>query len=221
MKHVTLLASAAVLLATTSTAAAYYPVKPYAFVDLGAGVVDLSERESQLQRIFNETGALNTSTGSNESGMAYALGFGARFSPHWAAELGFYDLGEFKASGRANNAGNGNRVSFSEDIDINGLGLRGIGRYPLTTYLGVEVSAGVAYMRTRNSQAVRDDGALVERNRESETNLAPMLGLGLSYIITSDFSLRAGITHFNDVGDRNTTGKGDVQFYSVGTTFSF
>ena len=55
--------------------------------------------------------------------------------------------------------------------------------------------------------------------KATETDLK--LGLGLQYDFTKNVGARLEWEHFRNVGDRNTTGEGDVNLYSLGIVVKF
>ena len=55
----------------------------------------------------------------------------------------------------------------------------------------------------------------------SDTNTDLSFGLGVSYDFARDFGVRAEWERFRKVGDRDTTGQGDVDFLSLGVVYRF
>lgn len=216
MMRLTVTLGLCLLLLSTNASAMEY--RPYVFVDFAAGFIDLSGREDALKDAT--AGGTDRSVKTSETSFSYALGAGAQFTRYFSAELAFYDLGSFDAAVAATNA-DGERIRFSEEIESGGPGLRGIFHIPVSSRLRADVSAGLAHLRTTNRQVIRVDGERVFGDRERTTNTVVNIGLGGSYRLTEAVLLRAHFSHFDGVGDRDTTGKGDIQVLSVGAAYRF
>ncbi len=184
---------------------------PYIHGELGMSFVDIdqSDREDELQ---------NASTREDSDSFAFSLGLGYRFHPNFSVEASWYDLGEFDASISGQTAG-GSDIELSQEITVAGYGLRGIGHLPITERWTLDGSLGFARMTTRNEGEGTVNGT-DESRTESSSDVVATVGVGATYRLNEQFSIRGQYMYFDDVGDSDT-GESDIQYLSVGAIVSF
>jgi OOP family OmpA-OmpF porin len=121
---------------------------------------------------------------------------GYKFTPNFAVEGAWIDLGEISASGGG--------ATITGEVD--GLQLAAVGMFPINPQFGVFGKVGVymwdATVSAPGFGSVSDDGSDI------------MFGAGVNWNFAQRFGLRAEWERFDIDGD-------DVDFLSVGVQFNF
>ncbi|MBY0409429.1 MAG: outer membrane beta-barrel protein, partial [Burkholderiaceae bacterium] len=153
----------------------------------------------------NSSSTDNTSTGGKVFG-------GYQFSPNFALEGGYFDLGRFNYSG-ITSGGN-----YSGDTRPRGLNLDLVGTLPLTDRFSVLGRVGAAYARTQDNFSSTGFSPAVAGNR-SRNDTSVKYGVGLQYAITEALSLRAELERYR-ISDpiRN---RSNVDMASIGLVYRF
>lgn len=170
----------------------------------------------QLDSEIRATGFATSSTSADETNTSWKAFLGYQFSRNFALEGGYGDLGKFSirtvTTGPAATISNDIRakawfidvvgsVPFSEQISV--YGKLGLHRWNVETR-AIAVSGGAA-----TALSVSDEGANFK------------YGVGGRYDFTKNVGLRLEWERYTDVGDRNTTGRGDVDLFSLGLVIRF
>lgn len=143
----------------------------------------------------------------------YKLFGGYQFTPNFALEGGYFDLGKFGFTATTVPAG-----TLTGDIRVRGINVDAVGTLPLTEKFSVIGRIGV--QRAEATDNFAGTGAVSVLNpspNKRENNLK--VGLGLQYAFTEALSLRTEVERYriNDaVGNR-----GDVDHVSVGLVYRF
>ena len=111
-------------------------------------------------------------------------------------------------------------ATVSATIKNSGVTLDAVGILPLQNNFSVFGKVGAYYNETKTDCAAAGALACVRPSaKATETDLK--LGLGLQYDFTKTIGARLEWEHFRNVGDRNTTGEGNINLYSVGIVVRF
>jgi OmpA-OmpF porin, OOP family len=170
------LALAAAALALSGAAAA----QGYAVVSVGSSKVDLD--------------CGGTGLSCDESGTAFKLLGGYKFTPNFALEAGYLNLGEAKVSGGG----------LSATIKSDGFLVGGAFHHDFSQSWNMVARLGAARVKAKASGVVT----------ASDTSTELFGGLGLGYKLTKQMSLD-GAFEFTKAGDA------DVRVLSLGVTYSF
>jgi OOP family OmpA-OmpF porin len=198
-------AAVAILSALSTPALAAGPW--YVYGAAGKGKFDL-DKGSIDEKIRSTTGVQPASTLDDWQTML-TLQLGYRFTPHLAAEIGYYDLG--KATYHGNFAG-GSVVT--EDIKAKGWGPSALGILPLSNKFSGFLRLGMIDGKVEQSGTVAGlDG--------SATKWRPMYGIGALYSVNDTLTARAEYQRFSRLGDPEKTGQIDVTAFSLGLMFHF
>ena len=179
------------------------------------GNVGQSRTSISASDIILPAGFAFTAFSSNETDVGFKLYGGYRINDNFAVELGYVDLGKFSFNGTTAPA-----ATVSGTIKNSGVNLDAVGILPLQNNFSLFGKIGACYNETKDSLAAT--GGLVVTNpnpKATETDLK--LGLGLQYDFTKTIGARLEWEHFRNVGDRNTTGEGNINLYSVGIVVRF
>ena len=153
----------------------------------------------------NSTSTDNKSTGGKLFG-------GYQFSPNFAVEGGYFDLGRFNYSG-ITSGGN-----YSGTTRARGLNLDLVGTLPLTDRFSLLGRVGAAYAQTRDNFA---STGFVPANTFNRSNNSTNVkfGVGIQYAITEALALRGELERYR-INDpiRN---RSNVDMASIGLIYRF
>lgn len=194
----------------------------YGGVGIGRSGADVTEITKQDILDLGYSSVNNFQNGSNKSDTAWKIYGGYRFNPHVAAEVFYADLGKFSsnASGSAVDASS-TTVNFTLNsaLKINGFGAAALLGAPVSDQWSVFAKPGlfvwdakltVNNTKTGSSQSVSTD----------KKGTSPSLGLGADYAFTSQLGARVEWERFFDVGDKNTTGKSNVNLFLLSVRYT-
>ncbi len=180
------------------------------------GNVGQSRAKIDDARITNgllASGFSTTSISDNNRDTGYKVFGGYAFSPYWAMEGGFFDLGNFGFT--ANTAPPG---ALHGDLKLRGFNLDLVGFIPMTEKLSLFGRVGANYART--SDTFSGTGLVLVPNPNREAKQANVkYGTGLQYALSDRLGLRLEAERYriNDaVGN-----KGDIDLVSLGLVYRF
>jgi OmpA-OmpF porin, OOP family len=178
--------------------------------------------------------------------MVGRLAIGYQFSPNWAVELGYLQLGKQKSNLLISTTTTEYMPSpfigvptgpipfdvttvTKQAITINqrAFDIVGKGIYPISDKFNVYAKAGMAYLTTTvkdnnaTHQVKNDDGDYQNKpvsSLFSKHNWAPEVGIGLTYDITPNMFIDTSITHIQPIGKNKPS---NIDFATVGIGYSF
>lgn len=187
---------------------------------------DQDALDEEFVLLFEDMGAsvLSGSSSIEDSDTAFALFAGYRFSPYFALEGGYQDLGVFsyRAEGQIRflSPPGAFPVTTSIDIESSGFTFAGVASVPLAERFELHGKIGVLFADTELSVGARivDTGETIADSASSQDFF---YGLGVAYRFADAWSLSLDYQLFKDVGDEETTGEEDVDLLSLGFTYRF
>lgn len=208
MKRLALLALLAATAATPALAGDFYVV--------GAlGRSDFDIRKSDIDAALNSAGATGISSSFDSYDTAYKVHLGYQFTPYFALEGGYVDLG--KADYSASFAG-GNGHG---DVKATGPTIAALGIVPINDWLSLFGKVGVIDAKVEASVSATGPGGSASTS-SSSTRTRANWGVGGTYHVTRQLGIRVEYEQFNKLGDDNTTGKKfDVMLLSAGVVYKF
>ena len=183
----------------------------YLGLNVGEGKARIAQRD-----IFNRlVGQGFTATSFERDGedTGFKVFGGYQFSPYFALEGGYFDLGEYGF-----NAVMVPAATFRGDIEVKGINLDAVLKYPLTDKLSVLGRVGVTRAETEGSFS-SSGAALVSTASTRELDNNVKYGVGLQYDFTNALAMRFELERYriNDsVGSR-----GDIDLMSLGLVYHF
>jgi OOP family OmpA-OmpF porin len=138
---------------------------------------------------------------------------GYQFTRSLAAELGYTDLGETKASGVQGG------VAVNGNVSAKALELVGVGSMPLMQELSLYAKLGIYHGSTDSSASAAVPG-FATSGSASGTNTDFTVGFGVQVSILRNLAARAEWQKYNDVGSNNT-GKTDIDVLSAAVLYRF
>jgi OOP family OmpA-OmpF porin len=191
-------------IALTGLVAATAGVSPLAFAQDSGWYVGASVGQSSFKD--GCTGVSGTGFTCEDTDTAFGVFGGYQVNKYFGAELGYTDLGKITASGSGINA----------SIKAKGFEFVGVGTFPINPQF--EVYGKLGFFRWDVDASGSGFGVGVS---QSETGTDLTYGLGVKYNFTKSFGVRAQYQRYKDVGNEDTTGKGDVDVISVGVVYKF
>lgn len=189
------------------------PYSPYFYggVSLGASQARIDD-ESIVARLRG-AGLATTRMTLDESSTAYKIFGGYQFTPNWALEAGYFNLGKFGYAATTMPAG-----TLTGQAKFQGLNLDLVGTLPLDERWSLLGRVGVQHGKTRDTFTRGGAVALTALNpSSSETNFK--VGVGVQYAVSPGFLIRGELERYrvNDaVGNR-----GDINAATVSLVFPF
>lgn len=158
----------------------------------------------------------------DKSDSAFGFLAGYRFTPHFAVEGGYIDLGKvsYRATARGNITGIPTDAFLNIDTETAGISVAALGVWPLSYRWEVYGRAG-AMFSSNDFRAVYDDVEQNPRRAEfSENDVDIMVGVGTSYNFLEIYDVRLEYQRIFDAGDK-ATAEGDVDAITLGVTVVF
>ncbi|WP_342228273.1 outer membrane beta-barrel protein [Rickettsiella endosymbiont of Rhagonycha lignosa] len=153
-------------------------------------------------------------TQKSAKGLAGRIAIGYQFTPHWAAELGYLQLGQQKSDFTSIT-----KITQVVTINQHAFDVVGKGIYPINDKFNVYAKAGMAYLVTD----VKGDKVGKEKTKSimapiAKHNWAPEAGIGFTYNMTSNVFIDTSITHIQPIGKNKPN---SINFAAVGIGYSF
>lgn len=207
-----------VLCATSSLTMASAPVFAQSswYGLLSAGVTSTSLNTSSLA----VAGATASSITKDDSDTGYKIQAGYQFNPNWGVEFGYVDLGKFSARNNVTAPAVG---SLGVNAKADGWSAVAVGTLPLSNGFSLLGKLGTIY--STGSASATTSGAVVipagtqTSWKKSEWNWT--YGLGVEYDINKTMSVRGELEGFNGIRVADSSGRNNVNLYSLGLKFKF
>lgn len=171
---------------------------------------------ANLNRLKNTT-ISNISSGRDKSEHGAKLQLGYQFDPNFAVEGGYVDLGKtnYLATYKLTPLlGTAAWASSSREIRLSGWNISGVGILPIDERFSLFGKLGLIRTQVKTS----DNGAAGFTSVAGYTQhkWRPTYGVGGKYAVSQSFAVRAELDRYDGLGDSSTTGKADVNLWSLG-----
>lgn len=171
-------------------------------------------KKSDIDSDLVSAGVTGLASSVDESDVGYKLQLGYMINRNFGVEGGWVDLGKFTYN--ASFIGG----SANGDIKASGFNIAGIGVLPLDNNFSLFGKLGTINAKVKASVSATGPGGAASGSA-SDTEWSPNYGLGVMYNLSPKMAIRAEWERFDKLGDKNKTGEGDVDLWSVGLRFSF
>ena len=169
--------------------------------------------EAAIAAQVRAPGLATTALSVDDEERGFKLFGGYQFHRNFAAEVGYFDLGDFGFHTSTVPAG-----TQAAEIKVKGGNLDLVGILPITEQFSAFGRVGAIYAKTRGSFS--GTGAVVTVNpNPRDSDWSYKYGLGLQYDFTQHFGVRAEAERYR-VSD-SVRGKENVDFFSLGLVFRF
>lgn len=173
---------------------------------------------------------LNTSS-VDKTHFAFGGLIGYRLAPAFSIEAGYIDLGQVHGTSTASVIIPGRDFEiWNSDITVKAKGptLAALGILPISPAWEIYGRAGVLFSRVTRKMVSGLDFKLTiteypnvgGTQTVSDNSVDPLVGIGAAWRLTHRLALRAEYTRFINVGNKQTTGEMNIDFYNLGVTYS-
>lgn len=171
----------------------------------------------------------NPASSFDDSGSAWSIAGGYKFSPNVAFEVGYVDLGsaKYRSTGQATFFGVPGIPSFTPvavgvniDFASRGLTAAAIGMLPLGTQFDVHGFLGSFISDTTIDIDVRIANVTTRTSLDGQA-ADLFAGLGAAFHFSKTFALSLDYSLFKDVGDGESTGEGDIDSIRLAAQYRF
>lgn len=181
------------------------------YLGAGAGAADTAD-DARLG--LPDAPPLGGRTEDNKFSWGVTAGY--RFSPHFALELGYVDLGELEAQVSDLTGGSDARAGFGFSVD--GVTLAMVGSFPIGKWEPY-LKAGVFYSNTELAYSVSMAGDTFGARIKDDDEDA-LYGFGVRYAVNERLRLYLDATYFMEVGEPGT-GQADYMNFTLGFVWRF
>lgn len=158
----------------------------------------------------------------DDSDVGFSGLLGYRFGSYFALEAAYIDLGEatYNATGTVVAPGGNTPVTINLAAGSKGPALSALGIWPATASWDLYARLGVYFADVELSLRASAEG-LSDGMSESDSSEEIFFGAGVAYKFPNGLALRGEFTQFKDVGSDDFIGEADINFLSVGLTYTF
>jgi OOP family OmpA-OmpF porin len=211
-----------IISASYATLATAQDQEYYAGLAIGRSSADVTEISRQDVLDTGFTSISGFQSGSSKSDTAWKIFGGYRLNPNVAAELFYANLGKFSREASGTGV-----TTFSSTLDfalnsnlkITGFGAAVLVGLPLTEQLSAFAKPGLIYWMAKRTDSTTA-GTATQNKSTDKNGTSPSLGVGISYAFTDKLSARLEGERFFDIGDKNTTGKSNIDLLAFSIQFA-
>jgi len=183
----------------------------------------------------NEAGYINC----DDTKDGWKIFAGYQFTPNWGLEAAYVDLGEFTASGETYSGSvvyDGDLIEASATpkakAKVDGFSLALVGTAPYSEQFSVFAKAGAYFWNLENKEEIEIGNVSINGDSYPQTGTVHwssisddgtslLLGIGAKFNFTPNVGMRAEWEWYQDIGERETTGKTDINLLSLGLFATF
>ncbi len=171
--------------------------------------------KSHFDNSLTNAGATGLASKDDGKSAQWRLQGGYLFSPNFALEAGYIDLGKSKYN--ASYAGGG---TANGELKAGGFDVAALAILPVSNEFSIFGKAGViaASIDSKLSAGAPADAA---SGKVSTHEVLPLLGLGVSYKLSDNLDLRGDFDHVNGIGKSSKTGTMNSNIISAGIAYHF
>ncbi len=235
-----------IVLAATSSAIAYDFDGDMYIVGSG-GTLGINQTQIQVTnnnalnglttKVSSETFTLKNlhSTQTSESS-GFKLQLGYEFSPNFAVEAGYVDLGKTTYAANYATTRSGTVTSWFGILNYKTAGpdgtvtrsnrntgwtIAGVGIYPLNDTFSLFAKLGMIAAKVKTSTS--GNGTFSAMSDTSDSKVQPFYGIGATFYPNRDRDLGVRVEYekFSKIGDSNTTGSTDIRLMTMGVSSKF
>jgi OmpA-OmpF porin, OOP family len=183
----------------------------YGVVSVGQSTYDASK--SETDEALSDAGLTLLSSKLNDSDTGLKFQAGYQFTPNFAVEGGYVDLG--RANYKVDLVGGNAKV----DLHAYGFNVDAVGVLPLGAGFSVFAKAGVIFARVDSDLSVNGGNGSYSDDA-SKNSFKPTLGLGAAYELNETLSLRIEYERFSKL-ESSDDGEGDIDLATLGLVARF
>lgn len=172
-----------------------------------------SLKRNAFDNTLADHGAVGLTSSDKGGSNQWRLQGGYRFNENLAVEAGYIDFGTAKYSAAYTGGG------AQGKLKAGGVDIAGVVSLPVSQNFSVFGKAGLVAAKVKASLAA-DGPASAASDTASSTVVRPLAGIGGSFKLNQNVSLRAEIDHVSDLG-KSSTGKMSSNMVSMGLAYDF
>lgn len=184
------------------------------YAGIKGGVGHSSQSGSDIDGTFANQG-ITASTDADKRDNIYALDLGYQFHKNFAVEAGYIDLGKYKfdstISAPAADTASGN-------YRVKGWTTSAVGILPLQNGWSAYGKVGMIFADTKFNASSDTGATAIDGSSKSSTR--PLYGIGVGYDFSKNVVGKAEWTRYDGLGN-DSTGKADIDTYTVGVAYKF
>jgi len=190
------------------------------YVGLGAGRSDARRTTSWSQLTDSALGAngITSSTLISSHETAWKILGGYRFSENFAAEGGYTRIGRFAGTAVISAPA---VAAAPGTWDAHAVSAAAVGIVPLTKQFSAFGKLGLVYSRLSVNVAAPGIGGATVLVSPKNSRTDVLVGAGLTFDVTKQFSVRTEWERFSNVGDGATTGQTAIDVFTLSGQFRF
>lgn len=173
--------------------------------------------KARVDAALISSGVTGLKSSLDDSDTGFKLQLGYKFGPNWAVEGGYVDLGKFNYHATFSGPTAG---AASADVKATGWNIAGLAIWPINDKFSMFAKLGAIDARVEENAMATGSGVTANGNISS-TKVKAHYGLGATFNLSKEWSLRAEWERFDKLGDKNKTGESDVDLLSIGVSFNF
>ena len=192
-------------------------------ISVAGGGTRANLSESELNNLLSSQNYVSPTSSVSNTDSAYRIGAGYRFSPIFALEAHYSDLGKYSSESRALLVPNAGAGTLSAKYKSSGYGLDALVTAPLAQ--GFSIYGRVGVLRAKTEANFTSSGSIfvspTSRLDATANTTAYSYGIGLQYDISKQVAIRAEGQRYEKLGNDDTGGKLKLDVYTIGAVFSF
>lgn len=215
-----------ILALSSATALAAEGTGFYVIPNIGQSSYDISQDDADdialIAFEFAGFDVLAADSSLDDSGTAWSVVGGWKFSEYFAAEIGYLNLGKakYRAEGLVTDGFDLYDATFGMDISAKGPTAALVGIAPIGEQFDLHARLGMFFAKSKFDFSASLDGIGASDSFDASSNDL-FYGIGAAYRFTDRFSLTLDYLIYKDVGDEDETGEADIDSLTLGAVFNF
>ena len=205
---------AAALIALSAASSVFAADDSGAYILGAVGVSNVAIDKASIDDDLTAVGVTGLVSTTDERDTGYKLQLGYKLNQNFAIEGGYVDLGEFTFDATFT-GGIAKETAKASGWNIVAMGILPLGdTYSLLGRLGA-IRAKV----DATASATGPGGSALANVNATQNSFT--YGLGVAYNMSKSTSIRVDYDRYSKLGDKNSTGEGDVDLYSLAVGYKF
>jgi OOP family OmpA-OmpF porin len=179
-------------------------------------VGELTSSNTSLSNHADDTalkhaGATSLSSSDDGNSNQFRIQVGDKFTPNFAVEAGYIDLGKSNYSAKYKGG------KASNEVKAGGVDVAALGIIPVTEQISIFGKAGVVVASVKSHLKVSGPASDAS-NSSTDTVVEPLLGVGATYQLSKKMDIRTEFDHVSNLGKSE---KMDSNMFSLGVVYHF
>jgi OOP family OmpA-OmpF porin len=185
------------------------------YAGVNAGTSHSKFKDGGIDSAYSAQGVTSASS-TDKHDDPYSLNLGYQFNRNFAVEGGYVNLGKYDFSSAISSPA---ADTVHGNYKVDGWTTSAVGILPLQNGFAAYGKLGALFSKTKFEPTSDTGVTALSGTSKSGTNLT--YGLGLKYAFTRQIDGKVEWNRYQGVGDTSTTGKADIDAYTVGVAYKF